>query len=762
MNTIRHLAGCLSLAVAAPVAARSAPPPLIPMPAAMVPQAGTLTIATGAEIAVPAGDHGAAIAARLLAARVAQERGLSLSIGTANPRVAFVRDPAVTGAEAYRLTISPAEARITASGDSGLLYGAMTLAQLLSPDAAYGRPVTLAAMTIMDQPRFVWRGVMLDVARHFLPLSAIRTTIDQMAAHKLNTLHLHLTDDQGWRIEIKRYPDLARIGGYRTPPSAGGAPGAPVGGYYTQDELKALVAYAADRGVTIVPELDLPGHMQAAVAAYPDVGVFGDRPPVSHDWGVNPYLLMPDAHGIAFIEHVLDEVMAIFPSRFVHLGGDEAIKDQWQRSPAVQARMAALGIKTEDGMQSWLIDTLGRYLADHGRRLIGWDEILEGGLPPSASVMSWRGDQGAVDAANQGHDVVLAPAPTLYLDSLQSDRGDEPPGRLSIVTLADLYRYDPLPAALDPGKAAHVLGAEVTAFSEYLVTPAEVQHAMFPRLDAFADIAWSPRAARDWTGFLDRLQPQRLRYARAGVAAADSAFAADFALTGSRGAVLRGAPARVAIRTQTGYGTIRYTLDGSAPTARARAYVAPVTVPMGAMLRAAAFAPDGSATAADRRFDATAAAIGRWSSSDLDACPHGKLGLRVPLTADAREGTPAYNVNLFDTCTMAHGVPQEGGPNFTIDVARLARHYGLAHDEDKVIAHYAVTPHGELVVRSGGCDGRIVATFPLPDPATAPDRFRVTGALPAGTGDADICMLFTAPIAGPYYTVGAFTVSPTR
>lgn len=766
MKTLSILSIALAATISAPAMAASLPA-LIPMPAQITPAQGTLTIANGATITLPAGDAGAQAAAQLLIEKVAKDRGLTLTTG-ATGAIHLVRDATLPGDEAYHLDVTPKGITLTAKGDAGLLYAAMTLAQLLSPDAHYGAPVKLTAMQIADAPRFKWRGVMLDTARHFLPTSAIYATIDQMAAHKLNTLHLHLTDDQGWRIEIKRYPDLTRIGAWRTPPSAGGAPGEKVGGFYTQDELKALVAYAQKRGVTIVPEIDLPGHAQAAVAAYPEIGVLGARPQVSHDWGINAYLFNVSDTSVGFIKNVLDELMDIFPSQYIHLGGDEAIKDQWQRSPEVQAKMKSLGITSENAMQSWLIDQLGTYLAQHGRRLIGWDEILEGGLPPSASVMSWRGEKGAVDAANQNHDVVLAPAPTLYMDSVQSRRANESAGRLFTVTLADLYNYDPFPKGLAPDKTGHILGAEVTAFSEYLTTPRAVQHVLFPRLDALSEVVWSPAATHDWQGFLTRLQPQRLRYIREGINDADSAFAVDFTLQVPRSAVLAHREGPVAIATQTGYGQIHYTTDGREPTAHSPLYKQPVSLKIGQVLKAAAF--DGALpTAKTRSFDLSAASLLRWNNPDLTACPKGALGHRVPLTSEAPDGTPVFNVNLFDDCIMAPAVPTDAPRKFTVDVARLARHYGLAYEETKQIWHYSTSPHGELVMRLGGCEGdipgggpkgQVIATFPLPDPATASNRFKMSGTVPAGTGDQNVCMLFTAPIDGPFYTVASLQLEP--
>jgi hexosaminidase len=743
------------------LAQASDPLPLTPFPQSVVRGAGSFTVSNGAAIGIAPDDKGAKAAARVLAAHVRVERGLTLTPLDGPGAITLTRDASVRGDEAYRLVVDARGIRISASGDRGLLYGAMTVSQLLSPDRRFGTPVRVPAVTIEDAPRFGWRGLMLDVARHYQPIEAIYLVVDQMASVKLNTLHLHLTDDQGWRFEVKRYPKLTELGAWRTPPSAGGAPGAKVGGFYTQEQLKALVAYAAERGITIVPEIDLPGHAQALVAAYPELGVFGDRPGVSHDWGVNPYLLNPGPKGVAFVKQVLDELMTVFPGTFIHLGGDEAIKDQWQRSPQVQAQIKALGLKDEDQLQSWLIDEFGNYLAAKGRRLIGWDEILEGGLPASASVMSWRGEKGAVDAANQNHDVVLSPAPTLYFDSLQSDRADEPPGRLSIQTLADVYKYEPMPAGIDAGKANHVLGAQANAWSEFLVTPYQVQHMIFPRAAALAEITWSAREKRDFGDFLARLDPQIQRWRRSGVEVADSAFAVGFRLEGTRGEALRTNRVRVALATQAPYGTIRYTLDGKAPGVNSPAYKAPLELKPGVTIRAAAFDAAGDATARPRSFETGRAALLTRTSSELVACPHGSFGLRVPLTSEATDNAPVFNVNLFDTCSAYPAAPLDLAKSFTVDVARLPRHYGLAHEAKALRDHYNVTTYGELVIvarcvaaaKDKAIEPIVVATFPLPDPAAAPARFSVSGALPAMAGDEDLCFQFTAPLAGPYYAV---------
>jgi hexosaminidase len=741
-----------ALLAAAPAGAETALP-LVPLPASVQRLSQGFIVTNGTAISVHG--KGAAVAARLLGERVRTDRGLALPL-SGRGSIRIERDKSITGDEAYRLTVDPRGIRIAAASDAGLVHGAMTLAQLLSPDSRFGQPVAVPGLRIDDAPRFRWRGYMADVARHFQPIESLKKSVDQMAALKLNMLHLHLTDDQGWRVEIKRYPELTRIGAWRTEPNAGGSPPKRYGGFYTQAQLKDLVAYAAERGITIVPEIDLPGHAQAVVASYPEFGVFGDRPQVSGDWGVNPYLIDPGPKGVAFVKNVLDEIMAIFPGPYIHMGGDEAIKDQWQRSPRVQALMKEKGIASENAVQSYLIREFDAYLRAHGRRLIGWDEILEGGgLPKSATVMSWQGEKGAIEASKEGHDVVLSPAPTLYLDNLQSWLPDEPPMRPAnpAMTLETVYKYDAMPAEIAPENRHHVLGAQVNAWSEYLVTPERVQWATFPRLAAFAEGAWSPKPARHFRGFLDRLEPQVVRWRREGVIAADSAFAVAYDLQGNGSAAVKAAQARVALSNQTEHGTIRYTLDGSVPTATSPTYSEPLAVKTGTVIKAATFGSSGTLLSAPRAFDTSVPALLSTGTTGLSACTGG-IELRFGMTPDAPGFAPAFNSNIFDGCLVWRKAPLSAARGFTIQVARLPRNLGLAHDFSKVKDYYPSTRFGELVVRATGCNGAPVATFPLPDPTTSPNRLSFSGELPEGTADGDLCMTFTALKSDPIYAVG--------
>ncbi|MBB5709918.1 beta-N-acetylhexosaminidase [Sphingomonas xinjiangensis] len=761
MRQARQLGWAALLASSSAFAQSADTLPLTPLPAAVVLGSGTFTVRDGAVIATPPGDAGAATAARVLAAHVKTERGLTLTSGAGTAAITFARDATVSGDEAYRLIVDTSGIRVTASGDRGLLYGAMSVAQLLSPDRAFGKAAKVPALSIEDAPRFGWRGLLMDVARHFQPIKEVYKIVDQMASVKLNTLHLHLTDDQGWRFEVKRYPKLTEVGGWRTPPSSGGPVGPKHGGFYTQDQLKALVAYAAERGVTIVPEIDLPGHAQALAAAYPEFSVFADAPKVGHDWGVMPYLFNPAPEGIQFVKNVLDELIEVFPGTFIHLGGDEAIKDQWERSPKVQAQIKALGLKSENQLQSWMIEQFGTYLATKGRRLIGWDEILEGGLPASASVMSWRGEKGAVEAANQGHDVVLSPSPLLYLDQLQSNLPDEWNGRLAVQSLEKIYRYEPIPVGIDADRAKHVLGAQGNAWSEYLITPQQMQHAFFPRAAAIAEMTWSAKDKRDFSSFLDRVQPQIGRWRRSGMHVSDGAFAVAYQLQGSRGDALRANKAVVALSTQASYGTIRYTTNGSEPTSKSPAYQGALTLKPGVTIRAAAFDKSGNATAAARAFDTGRAALLTRTTSDLAACPGGNLYLRVPLTPDATANAPVYNIELYNNCSAYPAAPLDVARGFTVSVARLARHWGLAHDTLKRRDHYPATMHGELLV-TARCTAAakdktikpiLIGSFALPDPETAPNQFTFSGTIPEMQGDEDLCFQFTSPLSAPFYTV---------
>ncbi|MFF5502465.1 beta-N-acetylhexosaminidase [Streptomyces roseolus] len=509
---------------------------LIPAPLTAVAHEGRLTL--DERTALAAGP-GTGPAARWLRSTLGAATGLPLPDGSGPGAVRLRISPATEeehGPEGYRLSVTGDGVTLDGGGPAGLFWGAQTLRQLLGPDAYRRAPVRPGAdwdlpyLTVADRPRFGWRGLLLDVARHFTAKEDVLRLLDLMAAHKLNVFHFHLTDDQGWRIEIARYPRLTEVGAWRARSKRGHRASplwddTPHGGHYTRDDIREIVAYAAERHITVVPEIDLPGHSQAAIAAYPWLGntdvVDTAALTVWDTWGVNPNVLAPTEDVLRFYEGVFEEVLELFPSTFVHVGGDECPKDQWKESPAAQARVAELGVGDENGLQSWFIRHFDRWLADRGRRLIGWDEILEGGLADGAAVSSWRGYGGGIAAAEAGHDVVMCPEQQVYLDHRQDGGADEPVPIGFVRTLEDVYRFEPVPPGLSEAAARHVLGTQANVWTEVMEDRDRVDYQVFPRLAAFAEVAWSALPApgeRDTAGFLRRMETHYRRLDALGVA----------------------------------------------------------------------------------------------------------------------------------------------------------------------------------------------------------------------------------------------------
>ena len=445
--------------------------------------------------------------------------GLPLPVQTraSKSAIELTLDPKLGQPEGYTLDVSSKGVRIRGADEAGVFYGVQTLRQLLPKEAfrkakVEGVSWTLPGIHIEDAPRFRWRGAHLDVARHFMPKAFLLEYVDLLALQKLNTFHLHLTDDQGWRMEIKRYPKLTEIGAWRKRTMAGHFREHRYdeqrhGGFYTQDDLRELVAYAAARYVTVVPEIEMPGHSQAAIAAYPALGNLETPLEVGTDWGVIEHILNVEDSTIEFYKNVLDETLAIFPSPFIHIGGDEAPKTEWKASARVQARMKTLGLKDEHEMQSWFVRQMDAYLTSRGRRMIGWDEILEGGLAPGAAVMSWRGEAGGIAAAKAGHDVVMAPSGFTYLDYYQGDPKVEPLAIGGSLPLEKVYAFDPIPTSLSAAEANHILGGQGQLWTEYVSGPREVEYMVFPRLSALAEVLWSPKEGKSYPAFLGRLRP---------------------------------------------------------------------------------------------------------------------------------------------------------------------------------------------------------------------------------------------------------------
>jgi hexosaminidase len=518
--------GASDASVTAPAAA------IIPEPARLESGQGVFVLRSGDRVVVPAGDGQARAAAGRFADLLYRTRRLSVKVVEGGRGEILVSRTAASTAESYVLEVQPHRVTISAGDDAGLQYGLISLWQLATQTEA--GPAPIAAVRVEDAPRFVWRGVMLDSARHYQSPEFIKGFIDWMALHKLNVFHWHLTDDQAWRLEIRSHPKLTEVGGWRVPEGQAArsdidpATGRPrlYGGVYTQDQAREIVAYAAARGITVVPEIDVPGHASAAVAAYPELGVQDAPdsavPEVPSDWGVYHTLFNTRPETLAFLTSVLDEVMAIFPGQYIHLGGDEAAKDQWKASPSTQAHMRELGLADETQMQGWFMSRMEAHLNAHGRRMIGWDEILEGGLQGSAAVMSWRGVDGAIAAARLGHDTVLTPGPTFYFDYRQSPN-DGAPGRVVMSTLQGLYDFDP-EAGMTPEQAGHVLGVQGNIFTEHMLTEARVEYMAYPRIAALAELAWSAPERTDFADFNRRLAPQLARYRALGIGYAQSAL----------------------------------------------------------------------------------------------------------------------------------------------------------------------------------------------------------------------------------------------
>ncbi|QBD74782.1 beta-N-acetylglucosaminidase [Ktedonosporobacter rubrisoli] len=463
----------------------------------------------------------------LLAETLAPASGYALRVVTNKPQdlavISLAIDPTLThlGKEGYALQVTRQQVTIRGTHPVGVFYGTQTLRQLLPTDifstTLIKRDWPIPAVSIEDYPHFAWRGLMLDPARHFIPKDGILKFIDLLALHKMNVLHLHLTDDQGWRIEIKRYPKLTEIGSQRKETIIGhnnnpkGYDGKPHGGFYTQDDIREIVAYASARGITVVPEIDMPGHAQAAIASYPELGVIDEPVEVGTHWGINPYLYSPSDETIEFLHNILAEVIELFPSLYIHVGGDEATKEQWQASAKVQARIKELGLKDEDELQSWFIQQMGIFLKQKGRKLLGWDEILEGGLPPEATVMSWRGIVGGIEAARARHDVIMAPFTHVYFDYYQSNDPKEPLAIGGYTPLSKVYAFNPYPAELTAEELQHILGAQCTLWSEYIDSPSHLEYMAFPRAIAVAEVVWTPKERCDFTSFCQRLAVHEAR-----------------------------------------------------------------------------------------------------------------------------------------------------------------------------------------------------------------------------------------------------------
>ena len=516
------------LCLLAPFARAGALEDIVPRPAEIVPGSGSVRISGKPFKCDPAFSAETRAAVSAFAAHLGYVSGKScpfssppgLEQAVASGKVKgalFLRDASL-GPEAYVIEVSSGRLVVRASTHAGVLYALHTLRQML-PAAIYGQRIaekaswTLPGCIIRDEPRFAWRGMHLDSARHFWQIDEIKRYLDVMAMYKLNRFHWHLTDDQGWRIEIKSYPLLSQIACWREGTMIGhdfsSNDRIRYGGFYTQEQIREVVAYAAERGITVVPEIDLPGHMLAALSAYPELGCNGGPYTTWTKWGVSDQVLCAGKEStFAFLEAVLAEVAELFPGEYIHIGGDECPKDEWKTCPDCQARIRELGLHGDDRftaeqyLQNYVTKRVQDFLATLGKKIIGWDEILEGELAPGATVMSWRGTAGAIQAAAEGFDAILTPVSHCYFDYRQAeDPAGEPDSFDGVVTLEKIYSLDPL-EGVDPAQAHHILGVQANLWTEYVSTPDHLEYMLLPRLLALSEVQWSPAGQRDWFRFL--------------------------------------------------------------------------------------------------------------------------------------------------------------------------------------------------------------------------------------------------------------------
>lgn len=512
---------------------------------------------------------------------------------------------ASTVSGAYTLEAGAREIKISGTDAAGVFYGIQTLIQLLPTDSS--STLKVAPIFVQDEPRFQYRGMMLDVSRHFFPAEFVKKYIDLLAFHKMNRLHWHLTDDQGWRIEIKKYPQLTAVGGWRNGTIIGNYPGSGTtnqryGGFYTQAEVKDIIEYAAKRHITIVPEIEMPGHASAAIAAFPSLSCFPEEASfinkypsdlskskggkqVQETWGVHNDVYCAGNEAVfGMMEDVLTEVINLFPSSYIHIGGDECPKENWKKCPRCQQRIKDLKLKDEHELQSYFVQRIEKFINSKGRVLIGWDEILEGGLAPNAAVMSWRGEAGGIEAAKQRHDVIMTPNSYVYFDHFQGKPALEPMAIGGYLTLQKVYSYEPIPAVLTAEEAKHIKGVQANVWTEYIASTDKVEYMSLPRMAAIAEVAWTT-GPKDWNDFSRRIDVQQDRYLFWNYTAAQSAYNVKQSVQIDSDA----GRATVSFTTDSFEPEIHYTLDGSEPGVQSTLYKKPFDVRRSVTVKAACF-----------------------------------------------------------------------------------------------------------------------------------------------------------------------------
>lgn len=498
---------------------------IIPKPVKLEKSTAIFTVNENTTIVFPFGDEEFEKVASYLKDEINSSLGFDLKIESSNNKkpknsIVLVQSSDINyNKEEYDLVVDNKKVIITSSMPNGSFYGVQTLLQLIDiykteNNIAYSAQIP--GVKINDKPRFQWRGMHLDVCRHFYDKEFVKKYIDLLAMHKMNTFHWHLTEDQGWRVEIKKYPKLTEIGSFRSETMVeknwNQFDGTSHSGFYTQEEIQEIVQYAADRFITIIPEIEMPGHSLAALAAYPELGCTGGSYEVAKTWGVfNDVYCAGNEQTFEFLENVLTEVIALFPGKYIHIGGDECPKENWKKCPKCQERIQNEGLKDEFELQSYFIRRIEKFLIANNKKLIGWDEILEGGLAPEATVMSWRGTEGGIAAAKMGHDVVMSPNNECYFDHYQADPESEPLAIGGYTDLKDVYNYEPVPEELTIEEAKHILGAQANVWTEYIATEKHLEYMVLPRMTALAEVVWTSKTLKDFEDFKSRLEKHVLR-----------------------------------------------------------------------------------------------------------------------------------------------------------------------------------------------------------------------------------------------------------
>ena len=581
------------------VTGNQTPIAIIPQPVRLVPGSGSFAIGPATRIYVGPHNEELRRIGQGLSENIQRATGVAVPVVPAAPGpqstsfISLTLTPVTDtlGVEGYTLSVQPTRVVLAAGQPAGVFRGIQTIGQLLPPQR--GAATSLPALEVTDKPRYRWRGMHLDVCRHFFPVEFVKQYIDYLALHKLNTFHWHLTDDQGWRIEIKKYPRLTTVGGWREGTLIGHYGEAVprydhqrYGGFYTQAQIKEVVAYAQARYITVVPEIEMPGHAVAALTAYPELSCTGGPFKVEQTWGVfDDIFCAGNEQTFQFLQDVLAEVVPLFPGKIIHIGGDEAPKTRWHTCPKCQARMQAEHLKDEHELQSYFVQRMEKYLNTKGKTIIGWDEILEGGLAPGAAVMSWRGMAGGVAAARQQHQVVMTPGEYAYFDHYQGDPALEPLAFGGYLPLEKVYAFDPTPKELSAAERSYILGAQANLWTEYIPTTQQVEYMVLPRLAALAEVLWTPPARKDWADFQQRMRPQYQRYAALGANYARSAFNVRPRLVADTTAL----GDVVSLSMEAAGPQIHYTLDGSVPTSTSPTYSQPFTLAKSAVVQAASF-----------------------------------------------------------------------------------------------------------------------------------------------------------------------------